>query len=136
MVSGKIHWWKSSTPDDANRHENWFGVGKNKWIEPDHPFMFINHSCAPNLGVSNERDFVALREIEAGEELTFDYAITEDEQDWSMECQCGVPSCRRRIGSIHTLPHEAFQRYLPYVGGYFQRLYLRSRLDQGEAAEG
>lgn len=127
VLSGKIHWWKSATGEDARKNENWFGVGRDKWIEPDPPYMFINHSCEPNLGVSGERDFVALRDIAQGEELTFDYSITEDEDSWSMACACGAAACRGQIGPVQTLPLEVMQRYLPHVGAHFQRIYFRNR---------
>lgn len=52
-------------------------------------WRFLNHSCAPTCRVVG-RTLVALRELQAGEELTFDYNATE----WSMaepfSCTCGV----------------------------------------------
>ncbi len=53
----------------------------------------MNHSCEPNVGVQGEMEFVALADIPAGEELTFDYAMTED-GDLRMFCECGTRSCR------------------------------------------
>src|SRR6476659_319544 len=53
-----------------------------------------NHSCDPNLGVSGEITFVAMRDVSAGEELTHDWAMTDDD-DYSMECNCGAANCRR-----------------------------------------
>ena len=49
------------------------------------PQRFINHSCAPNLGMTTVRvdsvlprfAFFALRDIEGGEELTFSYQGTQ-----------------------------------------------------------
>ena len=35
---------------------------------------------------------VALRDIEAGEELTGDYAQYSP-KSWTMECNCGTPNC-------------------------------------------
>jgi len=70
---------------------------------------WINHSCAPNcqaLVVENangdaRRDRVvieALRDIQPGEELTYDYGITLDvphtarlKKIWA--CRCGAPQC-------------------------------------------
>ena len=50
-------------------------------VEMDAPATLLNHSCVPNLGVRGNAwsayDFVALRGIPAGEELAFDYAMTE-----------------------------------------------------------
>jgi SET domain-containing protein len=56
--------------------------------------LYSNHSCDPNLGVRGEITFVAMRDIRAGEELTHDWAMTDDD-DYSVECDCGVPGCRK-----------------------------------------
>jgi SET domain-containing protein len=53
-----------------------------------HPGNYGNHSCDPNVG----RGYVALRDIEAGEELTADYAQFST-KDWAMKCSCGAKSC-------------------------------------------
>src|SRR5215470_11961642 len=50
--------------------------------------LYSNHSCQPNLGVRGEITFVAMRDIRAGEELTHDWAVTDDE-DYSADCNCG-----------------------------------------------
>jgi hypothetical protein len=39
---------------------------------------------------------VALRRIAAGEELTHDWATTDDD-DYSMPCHCGATGCRGTI---------------------------------------
>src|SRR5213078_926812 len=56
--------------------------------------LYSNHSCDPNLGVRGEITFVAMREIQAGEELTHDWAMTDNE-DYSVECNCGAANCRK-----------------------------------------
>ena len=43
--------------------------------------MHLNHSCEPNLGLQGQVVYVSLRDIEADEELTFDYAMNDDEPD-------------------------------------------------------
>lgn len=52
---------------------------------PDYPpqqidqSYYLNHSKEPNMGeVAGGEDFVALRDIKAGEELTVDYATYDD----------------------------------------------------------
>ncbi len=63
---------------------------------------FINHSCAPNLepiAIGDQMWLVALRDIQAGEELGYDYAIELDERHTAsakrrFPCDCGAPSCR------------------------------------------
>ncbi len=63
---------------------------------------FINHSCEPNCEAVTERRRVfiqALKDIAAGEELTYDYNLTRDGQDDAeieqrYACHCGARSCR------------------------------------------
>src|SRR6476660_409726 len=46
--------------------------------------LYSNHSCDPNLGVRGEITFVAMCDIRAGEELTHDWAMTDDD-DYSLK---------------------------------------------------
>ena len=68
-------------------------VDWDRHVDMDSPAILINHSCAPNLGVRENRwlayDFVALRDILAAEELTFDYAMTEYALVAPIDCRCG-----------------------------------------------
>ena len=75
----------------------------------------INHSCEPNAGLrisGMTADLHATRDIEAGEEILFDYSTTLDEDDFTMRCQCGAPSCRGTIGDGKYLPENVWRRYL------------------------
>jgi len=75
----------------------------NEHILMDLPAQFLNHSCDPNIGVAvklNEGqsyDFVALRDIQEGEEVRFDYETTEYEVGAFEDCMCGAGSCRGTI---------------------------------------
>ncbi len=76
---------------------------------------FINHSCDPNAGLQitgTTADLHAIRDIQAGEEIFFDYSTTLDEDDFTMSCLCGAPSCRRTIRDGKYLPEEVWRRYL------------------------
>jgi SET domain-containing protein len=59
------------------------------------PARFINHSCAPNCEAQQEDEHIwiyALRDIKAGEELTFNYGY--DLQDYEDHpCRCGAANC-------------------------------------------
>lgn len=63
--------------------------------KPWNPARLANHSCDPNCEVENQRGhlwMVARREIEAGEELTYDYGY--DLQHFlEHPCRCGSPRC-------------------------------------------
>jgi SET domain-containing protein len=59
---------------------------------------YINHSCEPNAFMQilyGHILFIALRDIEAGEEITIDYESTLHSN--KKRCVCGAPSCRGTI---------------------------------------
>ena len=62
---------------------------------PWNPARFLNHSCAPNCEAEQESGRIiitALRDIAAGEELTFNYGYDlEDYRDHP--CRCGAAEC-------------------------------------------
>ena len=66
---------------------------------------YINHSCDPNCEAVIEENRVyidALRTIEAGEELLYDYqyerdGVPQDSWDRLYACDCGAPNCRGTI---------------------------------------
>ena len=70
-------------------------------VEIDAPATLLNHSCTPNLCVRENQwcayDFVALRDILAGEELAFDYAMTEHDLVAPLSCWCGSVDCLGEI---------------------------------------
>jgi uncharacterized protein len=58
---------------------------------------FVNHSCDPNC-VSDQIDgriwIIALRDIAANEELTYDYCLWDAEPGEEAPCYCGAEQCR------------------------------------------
>ena len=56
--------------------------------EPVMLFLKLNHSCEPNVGFGGNIVLVAMSDIEAGEELSTDYALFDD-YEGSMDCNCG-----------------------------------------------
>jgi hypothetical protein len=82
--------------------------------------LFLNHSCAPNVGFAGNIVLVAMRDINAGEELTTDYAMF-DTSSGEIECRCGTPTCRGRVtGSDWRLP-DLQARYAGYFSSYVAR---------------
>ena len=62
---------------------------------------YINHSCTPNAFMQILYDhilFIALRDIEAGEEITIDYESTLHPDD--KRCICGASTCRGTINRV------------------------------------
>ncbi|HLQ25438.1 MAG TPA: SET domain-containing protein-lysine N-methyltransferase [Acidiferrobacterales bacterium] len=93
---------------------------------------YVNHSCAPNSGFQGGLTLVALRDVEKGEEITWDYSTAIDEEDFSgFPCRCGAPVCRGAVVSFRYLPPDEQLRLqswlLPYLQEkYFPGLLLRS----------
>lgn len=82
--------------------------------------LFINHSCAPNVGFAGNVVLVAMRDISAGAELTTDYALFDD-YDGSMECHCGTDACRHVIDGRDWMLAELQERYRGWFSTYLQR---------------
>ena len=92
-------------------------VGVNKFVLNDELLTKINHSCDPNCGIrinkDGAREYVAFRDIEAGEELTFDYAMGNYTVDhFPSKCCCGS------IKGWINLPDERKLAYKDFVSPY------------------
>jgi SET domain-containing protein len=89
-------------------------------VERELSMLYSNHSCDPNLGLRGEITFVAMREIRAGEELTHDWAMTDDD-DYSTECYCGASSCRKVLTGKDWQKPELQRKYAGYFSAYLAR---------------
>lgn len=85
--------------------------------EREGSMIFSNHCCEPNIGVQGQIVFVALRDIEAGEELTHDWATTDDDA-YEMECKCGAASCRKIITGQDWRRQDLQEKYAGYISWY------------------
>lgn len=76
---------------------------------------YVNHSCDPNCGLRFEGEdllLVALRDLEAGEEVSFDYSTCLVAEPPLDSCGCGSARCRGKIEAFQSLPTEMQERYL------------------------
>jgi hypothetical protein len=92
--------------------------------ERESSMIFSNHSCDPNIGVNGQIVFVAMRNIRAGEELTHDWAMTDDD-DSSMACRCGARNCRGTVTGKDWRRPELQARYSGYFSSYLQEKIAR-----------
>ena len=76
-------------------------------------------SCDPKIGVQGQIVFVAMRDIEAGEELTHDWATT-DNDDYEMECRCGAVNCRKVITGQDWRKPELQEKYRGFMSRYLK----------------
>lgn len=100
--------WKSikKLPAHTRNLVRDFCVGTSDGFIPPPDFNFdnlsvewyFNHSCTGNLGFDAHGDFVALRDIGAGDELSYDYGLVESNPKFYINpCTCGSVRCRKTI---------------------------------------
>jgi SET domain-containing protein len=92
-------------------------IGPLREEEREGSMIFSNHSCDPNIGVRGQIIFVAMRRIEAGEELTHDWAMTDDD-DYEMQCRCRSAICRKVITGQDWRKPELQEKYRGYISWY------------------
>ena len=96
----------AEAPDDkGSSHTFNFGLSNGKVIDPTldgNEARWINHACDPNceaIEVKNRVFIHALRDIDVGEELFYDYSLEIDEPVTERAkkqygCLCGASDCR------------------------------------------
>lgn len=107
-------------------------------VGPDSPEPgdFVNHSCDPTCGIVGNVLLVSRRDILPGEEITFDYAMSDSTDYDEFDCQCGTLECRGRItGNDWTNP-ELQDRYDGHFSAYLQRKIDDHRAFEVTTADG
>ena len=97
--------WEAAPNDEDDPHTFNFGLENGEVINPEiggNDARWINHSCDPNCEAIEEDDRIfidAMRDIQPGEELFYDYALEIDEpiteeSKKKYACQCRSSKCR------------------------------------------
>jgi len=95
------------------------------------PGDYVNHSCDPNGGLSGQIELVAMRDIAIGEEITFDYAMSDVTDYDEFQCACGAPNCRGTVRGSDWRRPELWEKYAGYFSPYIQRRI--EKLKRGES---
>lgn len=91
------------------------------------PADWFNHACEPNAGLRGQVSLVALRSIEAGEEVGYDYAMSDGSAYDEFSCACGARRCRGHVtGDDWQLP-ELWARYGEHFSPYLLARISRMR---------
>ncbi|MEZ4331577.1 MAG: SET domain-containing protein [Myxococcota bacterium] len=93
------------------------------------PADWVNHSCDPNAGLRGQICLVAMRDIAPGEEITFDYAMSDGCDYDEFLCGCRAARCRGRITGDDWSRPDLVERYRG-----FRSPYLDVRLESRQAA--
>ena len=111
---------------DGN-HSHASQVGEDEYVLHAGLTSKVNHSCNPNCGISvnhtGAHDFVALKNIAGGEEITFDYAMRNYTVEYFPKtCGCGAERCRGRITGWKDLPRDKKKEYEGFAAPYLLEL--------------
>jgi len=87
--------------------------------EREGSMIFSNHSCEPNIGVQGQIVFVAMRDVVTGEELTHDWATTDDDS-YELECKCGAETCRSIVTGQDWRRKDLQEKYAGYFSWYLE----------------
>ncbi len=98
------------------------GVDDEEYLDLDEVSRTFNHSCDPNSFIRGKNELVAIRDINKGEEITYDYSTTMNDNKekienagrelWTCTCRCGSRNCRGIIDQFKTLPENILQYYI------------------------
>ena len=70
---------------------------------------FVNHTCDPNCETDQIDDriwIIAMRNIEQGEELTYDYNLFDGDPGEEAPCYCGLKGCRGTMFSKEEIARQ------------------------------
>ena len=86
----------------------------------DGSMLYTNHSCDPNIAIQGQIVFVAMRDIAVGEELTHDWATTDD-AEYELTCNCSSSNCRGTITGKDWMRQELQEKYKGWFCWFLQR---------------
>lgn len=79
----------------------------------------VNHSCDPTALLAGADTLVARRDLVPGDEVTYDYATSDDNPHFGFVCRCGAIGCRGVVSgedwrdpSLQERYGDAFSPYL------------------------
>jgi hypothetical protein len=115
--------------DEPTKYSIQIDAGKH--LEPFSPYPddveslihFFNHSCEPSTYISfDDLTVRALRDLEPGEEVTFNYNTTEYEMANPFRCHCDSPNCLLEIRGFKLLPADERRKLMPQLAPYLRAI--------------
>ena len=112
----------NSQADEIRTHA--LQIDDDLFIASEVPFSdadYVNHSCDPNCGIVGSILLVTMRDVGEGEELCFDYAMTDTDDYDEFGCSCGTALCRGTITGADWKEPELRDRYRGWCSAYIER---------------
>ena len=124
VFGGSIYSWDTFTALPERERSLSLQVEENLFLVPVNIDSgdYVNHCCEPNAGLLGQIVLVAMRDIQPGEEVCFDYAMSDASPYDEFECACGAVQCRGSVTGNDWRILALQQRYAGYFTPYIQRL--------------
>ena|SRR3989344_2747992 len=128
---GKVYGWRSRawTTNERDVLHHAIQFEEKRWRDSAGIARVLNHSCEANCGVIDLFRLVAMRDVSPGEEVTWDYEMTEDSPWYRLRCRCGTPSCRKVIGTYQRMPAAVRRKYKGFISSWLVEKYGGATLD-------
>lgn len=90
----------------------------------------MNHSCDPNTWMQGDEKLIARRDVQKGEEVTYDYGTTEIDprHEGVWRCRCGAKNCRGYIRATDCLNSEFQARYAGHLASWVEEFIKHSTM--------
>lgn len=124
VFGGAIYLWDAFQALPERERSLSLQVEENMFLVPQNIDSgdYVNHCCEPNAGLSGQIVLVAMRNIVPGEEVCFDYAMSDAIPYDEFTCECGAPGCRGRVSGDDWRNPVLQERYAGYFTPYIQGL--------------
>lgn len=87
------------------------GEDRHILLSPEN-LQYTNHSCDPNVFFDTDRgEVTALRDVAAGDPVTFFYPSTEWTMDRPFACHCGSARCLGEIAGAAQMDRQVLDQY-------------------------
>ncbi|KAI8074684.1 hypothetical protein BC940DRAFT_288835 [Gongronella butleri] len=88
-------------------------VSRDEHVELNSDLVFMNHSCDPSMHMDVDRmAIVALKDIKAGDEMTFFYPSTEWDMQQPFACWCGASKCIEMVRGAKHIPAKTLESFV------------------------
>lgn len=89
----------------------------------------VNHSCDPTAQLVGADTLVARRDLVPGDEVTYDYATSDDNPYFGFVCRCGAAVCRGLVTGDDWRDPVLQERYGEAFSPYLLRRIRELRVD-------
>jgi hypothetical protein len=107
-------------------------IGKDDYCFRQGNIMYMNHSCDPTAWWEGYGILTARRDINPGEEVTYDYSTTDITLSYQMECKCGSNACRGVITNKDYLRHDFQKKYANHLPKHVVEAIEQANLKESE----